>query len=139
VLFLTNPRWFHKFFWLRWLLEWFSALSLENNAGMVGAVRALQRGRAVGIFPEGARYREARLRPFMPGVGFLAIRCRVPVVPALLVNSELSLWQTAPRFKRARLVFGAPIYPDGYEDTREEHARFAARVRDAIEALRGPD
>ncbi len=137
VYFLTNPRWFHKFFWLRWLLEWFSALSLENNAGMVGAVRALRRGRAIGIFPEGARYREDHLRPFLPGVGFLAIACQVPVVPVLITGSELSLWQTAPRLRRARIIYGEPLYPDGYKNTREDYARFAAKVREAIENLRG--
>jgi 1-acyl-sn-glycerol-3-phosphate acyltransferase len=46
------------------------------------AVRALDEGRVVGIFPEGPFSVRGRLERGMPGVGLLALRAGVPVVPA---------------------------------------------------------
>jgi 1-acyl-sn-glycerol-3-phosphate acyltransferase len=128
VFFLTNPRWFHTWVWLKLIIRSFSALSLENSSGMVSAVRALKNGQAVGIFPEGGRYRH-HLMPFWPGVGYLAIKCGARVVPTLIIDSEHSLLMMGARLVRTRIRYGTPIFPRGYRDTKEDYARFAARVR----------
>ena len=51
-----------------------------------GALRrsldALAAGRVIGIFPEGPFSLRGRLERGLPGVGLLALRSRVPVVPA---------------------------------------------------------
>ena len=46
----------------------------------------LDRGWNVGIFPEGAQYVGQPMLPFQTGTGLLAVDCRIPVVPVLLVN-----------------------------------------------------
>lgn len=46
------------------------------------ALDALAAGRVVGIFPEGASSLHGHLERGLPGVGLLALRSRVPVVPA---------------------------------------------------------
>jgi 1-acyl-sn-glycerol-3-phosphate acyltransferase len=135
VHFLANPRWFHTWVWLKWVLRSLSTLSLENSSGMVSAVRALKNGQAVGIFPEGGRYRR-HLMPFWPGVGYLAVKCRVPVVPTLIIDSEHSLLMMGSRLVRTRIRYGTPIFPRGFRDKKEEYARFAARVREAIREMK---
>jgi 1-acyl-sn-glycerol-3-phosphate acyltransferase len=47
-----------------------------------GALRALEHERIVGIFPEGPFSVRGRLERGLPGVGLLALRAGVPVVPA---------------------------------------------------------
>jgi 1-acyl-sn-glycerol-3-phosphate acyltransferase len=46
------------------------------------ALDALAAGRVIGIFPEGPFSLRGRLEQGLPGVGLLALRSRVPVVPA---------------------------------------------------------
>ena len=46
------------------------------------ALDALATGLVVGIFPEGPFSVRGRLEPGLPGVGLLALRSGVPVVPA---------------------------------------------------------
>lgn len=46
------------------------------------ALDALAAGRVVGIFPEGPFSVQGRLEPGLPGVGLLALRSGLPVVPA---------------------------------------------------------
>lgn len=135
VRFLTNPRWFHVGGWLKWILRSLSALSLENSSGVVSAVRALKNGEAVGIFPEGGRYRR-HLMPFWPGVGYLAVKCRVPVVPTLITGSEQSLLKMGSRLGRISIRYGTPIVPCGFQDAKEDYARFAVRVREAIREMK---
>jgi 1-acyl-sn-glycerol-3-phosphate acyltransferase len=135
VNFLANPRWFHKWIWLKWILRSLSTLSLERSSGMAYAVRCLNRGQVVGIFPEGGRYRR-HLMPFWPGVGYLAIKCRAPVVPTLIVDSEHSLLKLGSRLIRTRIRYGTPIHPGEYQDTKEDYARFAARIREAIREMK---
>jgi 1-acyl-sn-glycerol-3-phosphate acyltransferase len=62
------------------------SIPLEVTRPDVGALRralrALEAGRIVGIFPEGPFSLQGRLERGQPGVGLLALRAGVPVVPA---------------------------------------------------------
>lgn len=59
-------------------------LTLEGAdvGALRAALRALEDGRVVGIFPEGPFSVRGRLEAGRPGVGLLALRAGVPVVPA---------------------------------------------------------
>ncbi|HEX6209507.1 MAG TPA: lysophospholipid acyltransferase family protein, partial [Methylomirabilota bacterium] len=59
-------------------------LNLERPdvAALRRALRALEQDRVVGIFPEGPFSVRGRLERGLPGVGLLALRAGVPVVPA---------------------------------------------------------
>jgi long-chain acyl-CoA synthetase len=50
------------------------------------AGETMDRGYSVLIFPEGARSPDGLLHPFRPGIGLLAERSRVPVVPVALIG-----------------------------------------------------
>src|SRR6516164_4298540 len=67
------------------------------------------------IFPEGKRTDAGEILPFQPGVGMLAARLRIPVVPVRLDGLERVLHKTAkfPTPGRARVKFGAPLHLEG--------------------------
>jgi 1-acyl-sn-glycerol-3-phosphate acyltransferase len=51
------------------------------------AMKSLQAGMPLVIFPEGGRTPDGELKPFLPGAFFLAIKAQVDIVPVALVGT----------------------------------------------------
>jgi 1-acyl-sn-glycerol-3-phosphate acyltransferase len=79
-----NPR-------FSWLIRNLYAFPARQEPGDITAVREairrLQEGRALVIFPEGSRTENGELLPLQPGVGLIVRKADVPVVPALIEGS----------------------------------------------------
>ncbi len=91
-------------------------------------------GFSVLIFPEGRRTDDGRIDRFRPGVGMIASRLNVPVVPIRIEGLDKVLhhtWKMA-RPGRVRIAFGKPIRLIG-----EDYETLAKQVEDAVRAL-GP-
>lgn len=89
-------------------------------------------GWSILIFPEGKRTDRGEIHPFQPGVGMLAARLEIPVVPVRLIGLEKVLHKDA-KFAtpgRAKVVFGKPIRCSG-----GDYAAIAADVEAAVRAL----
>jgi long-chain acyl-CoA synthetase len=89
------------------------------------------RGWSVLIFPEGRRT-AGRIERFQPGVGMIAARLDVPVVPIRLDGLDRVLaqhWKMA-RPGRVRVAIGAPLRLRG-----EDYAALAAEVEGAVRGL----
>ena len=108
----------------------------QREAGARDTMRYLgglvEGGASVLIFPEGRRTRAGEIAPFQPGVGMIAARLRLPVVPVRIEGVDRILhqsWRMA-RPGRARVAFGAPI------DCRGDDYRAAARrIEEAVRRL----
>jgi long-chain acyl-CoA synthetase len=115
----------------------FNAFPLpQREAGALGTLRyageLTSEGWCVLIFPEGKRTRQGEIYPFQPGVGLLASRLGLPVVPVRLVGLDRILnedWKMA-RPGRAQVKFGAPLRLEG-----EDYAGLAKKVEEAVRAL----
>jgi 1-acyl-sn-glycerol-3-phosphate acyltransferase len=87
---------------------------LRPDAGAIKrALRALDEGRIIGIFPEGPFSREGRLVPGQPGVAALALRAGVPVVPAAICGTFEALRGRrfyVPRRQPLTVRFGQPLH-----------------------------
>ncbi|CCW36408.1 1-acyl-sn-glycerol-3-phosphate acyltransferase [Chthonomonas calidirosea] len=72
----------------------------------------LERGEAIGFFPEGSRSRDGNLQPAQPGLALLVQKSGVPVVPVGVVGTFDMLPPGAKKLRRARLAicFGPPIH-----------------------------
>jgi long-chain acyl-CoA synthetase len=84
------------------------------------------------FFPEGERTETGEIRPFLPGVGFIASRLDLPVVPVRLTGLDKVLHRNAP-FPRpgpVHVAFGAPLRLKG-----DDYAALAAQVQAAVTAL----
>jgi long-chain acyl-CoA synthetase len=88
------------------------------------------------LFPEGRRTDSGELHPFRPGVGFVAARLGIPVVPVRIAGLHRVLGRDArfPRRGRVEVAFGAPL-----RIADEDFAAFAARVREAVAKLLPPE
>jgi 1-acyl-sn-glycerol-3-phosphate acyltransferase len=89
-------------------------------------------GYSVLIFPEGKRTDAGEIKPFQPGVGMIAARLGVPVVPVRLHGLDRVLHQTwkVPARGPASVTFGPPIWLKG-----NDYAALAAQVEAAVRQL----
>ncbi len=89
-------------------------------------------GYSILIFPEGRRTEAGEIARFQPGVGMIAARLGVPVVPVRLDGLEHVLPRHArfPTRASARCAFGAPMSLTG-----NDYAALAAEVEAAVRAL----
>ena len=93
------------------------------------SLRVLQRGELLGIFPEGTRNKQGGLKPFLAGVGWLAIKARAPVVPVVIHGYRPLLpGSTWSRPGRLKIVCGKPLV-FRRSGTRAADALFARRRR----------
>jgi 1-acyl-sn-glycerol-3-phosphate acyltransferase len=98
------------------------------------AVRLLQAGHVVMIFPEGERTRTGRLERFKPGAFRLAASLQVPVLPVTITGGHAS-WppgRVLPRRGRIRINYHPVLKPDPTLEPRRAAADLADRARAAI-------
>ena len=92
----------------------------------------IENGYSVLIFPEGRRTETGEIDQFRPGIGMIASRLDVPVVPVRLEGLEKVLhptWRMA-RPGRVRVAFGAPMKLAG-----DDYEALARQVEQAVRAL----
>jgi 1-acyl-sn-glycerol-3-phosphate acyltransferase len=102
---------------------------------LMRAVRSLQGGMPLVVFPEGGRSPSGQVQPFMSGAFYIAIKAGVDVVPMAIVGTYEVLPMNSFHIRpgRMELVVGEPIPTAGY-GLRDMDA-LAARLRTAVEDL----
>lgn len=106
----------------------------SERAAIDASLAILRRGAVVALFPEGRVSRaEGQIGSFRRGVGYLALRSGVPVVPVWLRG-------TAELYLGRELVarIGAPRAPTAAAPTHEETERLASQLRDDVVGLTQP-
>jgi 1-acyl-sn-glycerol-3-phosphate acyltransferase len=104
----------------------------QDLAATREAIRRLQEGELVGIFPQGRIQREGETVEARGGIVLLALRSRMPVIPVHISgtrHSENHVW-TFLRRHRVRVRYGKPIDLSAYYDRPIEKA-----TRDRIGTL----
>jgi 1-acyl-sn-glycerol-3-phosphate acyltransferase len=110
---------------LRPILHWVGAFPVDRGGSDRAAIRraeaALERGIAVGMYPEGTRSLTLSLQKAHAGVGFIALRNDVPILPVIITGSErlpfngakgratAGITQPEPGHKGVRVLFGEPF------------------------------
>ncbi|MBN1869955.1 MAG: 1-acyl-sn-glycerol-3-phosphate acyltransferase [Candidatus Omnitrophica bacterium] len=100
---------------LRFLLHHVEAFPVRRGASDVRALREslrrLKRGLPLVVFPEGTRQGSGRESKMYPGIGFLAVKGGVPVIPVRIDGSEKVLPPKTRFPKRGRVTvsFGKPL------------------------------
>jgi 1-acyl-sn-glycerol-3-phosphate acyltransferase len=112
----------------------------RDTGSMRSALRALQDGRLLGIFPEGRISTiKGELLSFQSGVAQIAIKTGVPVYPVFLDGTQYGVSNMAPAFihrQRATLRFGPAVEFDRSSTSREALEAATAKLREAVESLR---
>ena len=94
------------------------------------AIKLLRSGHALLLFPEGSRQKGGELGPGRPGVGLIATKTGVPVVPAFIQSSD-HLGQAILRKRRLRITFGQPL-----KAKKGDYKEFARQIMGRIRELK---
>lgn len=118
---------------IRWVFTSYHAFPVVRHSADRNALRRafsiLAEGHALVVYPEGTRVDDGRLREPEPGVGFIALRAGVPVLPVGLIGTN-ECWPKGARFPRrtrVAVVFGKPFtlsttHADGTRLSRDDAA-----------------
>lgn len=104
---------------LAWALPKVQAFPVKRGEGDPGAIRQalklLKTGKPLVIFPEGTRSEDANLQRGKPGIGFIAARSGVPVVPAYIEGAFDALPRGVRTLRRRNVTvyIGKPMCFDG--------------------------
>ena len=114
----------------------YNAFAIERDSadvkGVKEAIRRLESGALLLVFPEGTRTGDGSIGRMKPGIGMLAERAAVPIVPVLIDGAYEVLPKGArfPRPGRISVIFGKPLPPS--DDTTAD-----TRIYDAVVGLKG--
>jgi 1-acyl-sn-glycerol-3-phosphate acyltransferase len=97
------------------------------------AVAVLEKGDAFGIFPEGTRSKNGKLLPLQPGMAMIALKARVPIVPAAIIGTlKFSQGSLLPQLK---VVYGKPVEADRSKSDKENIKYLTESVSQEITRL----
>lgn len=108
----------------------------RTTAAVEAALRRLEHGRSVVVFPEETRSATGELLPFKKGAALLALRSRLPILPVGLGGTSHILPRGSLRMERGAVAVavGDPIAAEA--QTPRERATLTRIVREAVERLR---
>jgi 1-acyl-sn-glycerol-3-phosphate acyltransferase len=108
---------------MNWLVRFLGAIPVKRGEADRQLLRAaddlLKRGKVLIIFPEGHRSETRQMIPANAGVGMIALRAGVPIVPVAVCGSEYALKKFRPR---VTITYGEPLIlqPKGPKITKED-------------------
>jgi long-chain acyl-CoA synthetase len=124
-------------------LKWTSGVALLNlfplprqsgfRESFAYAGESVDRGYSVLVFPEGQHTTDGKLRPFRAGIGLLATRLNIPVVP-MRIDGLFELKQAGKKCAapgKVQVKMGAPVQ----FDPKEDPAWIAQELKRRVEEL----
>jgi len=153
IFFLARRTLFHKGIRGALLRSW-NALPVDLSgkpdiAGIKAILSRLEQGYGVLLFPEGTRSPDGHFQSARAGVGLLAAKAGVPVVPVRVFNAH-RLWPKDRRWPRPGqldVVFGPPLDYRGLfaeaqlrggREAKDIYQKIADDILEHIKALRLP-
>lgn len=123
-----------------WLIKTFNAIPLKRKGLDISAFKAIdkliKRGQLIVIFPEGTRSKIGNFLPFHLGVGFIATRWGIPVIPTFIENTNKDIKSVIFGKNKIRFTFGKPIFPEKRIKEKEYYEKFVNQLKLEIEKLK---
>ncbi len=131
-----------------WWLDTVGTIPVDRDGGSdISAIRrvlrSLEQGKPLILFPEGTRSPDGRLQTAKPGVGMIACKAQVPVLPARIFGSFEAFGRSGPirPGTPVSVVFGQPLPPSAYDDPKagkERYQRASEAIMAAIARIQMP-
>ena len=116
----------------------------SQEAALQTALRVLEKGDALGMYPEGTRSPDGRLYRGKTGMARIALESGVKVYPVAMINTDkvnpIGSW--IPRPYRCGVIVGDPIDPADFKDAGYDYQQARAltdRVMEELAKLSGQE
>lgn len=141
VTFMARDTLF-RFAPFRWLIESLNAFPVTRGTADLGAMknslRRLKDGWPLLVFPEGTRTRDGSIGSMRGGIGVLASRAHVPVVPTCIVGA-FEAWPREAKLPHPSPIevrFGKPLPNDVAWDADKVGPALEAALRELMQDRR---
>ncbi len=109
---------------IRWIIYLGGAMPIKGAGDattLKKALKLLEQGGVIGIFPEGGVSLDGKLKPFMQGWAYLALKSGTPVVPTAVNKSKevLPVGKYIPRRRRIEVAFGETLEVEKKDKVRK--------------------
>jgi len=140
LIFVMTENFYQLRRW-RWFFRLVAAVSIgrgrQGRRGLRRAMALVRRGHAIVVFPEGRLTEDGSLNRAQRGIGRLARKLRVPIIPVGIAGSRNAWGKGAGRPGRARVrvAFGRPLRWEtthDRENLREAEQAFSDEIMEAI-------
>jgi 1-acyl-sn-glycerol-3-phosphate acyltransferase len=131
-----------------WWLDAVGTIPVDRDGGasldaIKRVLQALARGKVVIVFPEGTRSPNGELQAPKAGVGLLACKAHVPVVPARVFGSFEAFGRDGKLHlgSPVSVTYGPPLLPEDYDPPgggKERYERTASRIMEAVTRIEAP-
>jgi 1-acyl-sn-glycerol-3-phosphate acyltransferase len=148
ITFVAKEELFHSLF-LRFWLRWAGSLPLQRDGRvrekqriLEGARKALGEGMILGMFPEGARSHDGKLRKGKPGSAVIASKTDAPLLPVGVIGTDKIhgiswLWKRPPVVVTIGKPFKLP--PTNSKIGKSQMQLLTAQLMGEIAALLPPE
>ncbi|MBU4333041.1 MAG: 1-acyl-sn-glycerol-3-phosphate acyltransferase, partial [Candidatus Omnitrophica bacterium] len=137
ISFLAKDSLFkNKFF--GWYLKQLEAFPIKRESSDIGAIkeimRRLKRNLPILMFPEGTRVREGEESEVQAGIGLIAVKSGLPVIPIYVSGTDKVFPPGSRTVKRlpALVRFGEPL---NFSKSDLPYLKIAQKIMDTVEDL----
>ncbi len=130
--FLARDTLWHYSRVARWFFTQCNCIPVDRTRGDVAAlrtaVRVLKQGKILALFPEGTRSRDGEMQEGRDGIGFVAAKAGVPIVPAY-VDGTFRAFPPGAWFARPaaiHITYGRPIPHEALPTSGDRRPSFEA-------------
>lgn len=127
---------------LAWVLRHIHVFPIRRHKSNFKAIKEslglLARGKPLVIFPEGTRSKDRNLKRGKRGIGFIAAKAKVPIIPAYIKGSFEALPRGVSTLRRhpVRVYIGKPMDFDFEVRDKDAYQRISDEIMGKITELR---
>jgi 1-acyl-sn-glycerol-3-phosphate acyltransferase len=144
IYFLAREELFQVGFF-SWIIKHLNTIPISREQLQISTLRKsleiLKEGKVLLLFPEGTRSPAGTISEGERGVGLIAAKANVPVIPVLIKGSGEALPKNKKRITTHKIsvIFGKPMYfeQSGNKDKKEFYQEFSDRVMEEMKKLTG--
>jgi len=144
IISIAKSELFDKSLLGRWIKS-LGCISIPRHSGspkpLKQALERLRDGKVLGIFPEGTRSKDGKLKKAELGVGLLVVKSKVPVIPMYIWGTDKALPIGQNHLTKAKVSarIGKPIdisLDEKFLDKKKYYAYIGEQIMKAIAEIR---
>jgi 1-acyl-sn-glycerol-3-phosphate acyltransferase len=122
-----------------WYITQLGAFSIKRNFGDISAIREtirrIKEGKPIVIFPEGERSPDGSIKEGFPGIALLAVKTKIPIIPAYIKGADEVLSVKNKSFKPHKIYvkYGKPLI--FYDKGPQSYIEITDKIMSAIKEL----